>query len=180
MSHLTPPPPIPPSPQPWPASSTVPRTRQWPMFALLIVALLVTLAVAIIGWFRPLPAKPPSSPTYTAQQTADSKAKVCATFEKVHQAVRGNFARDQGTDPNQKLLVAVTGQQALLAGSVLLQTTLAEEPATPNDLASAVRKLIDVFQSLTVDYLNGRGSPDVDPSLRAGDDATQAIQDMCK
>jgi hypothetical protein len=150
------------------------------MFAFLIVTLLATLGVAIVGWFRPVQPKPASPPTYTAQQTADAKAKVCAAFDKVHQAVRGNFARDQGTDPNQKLLVAVTGQQALLAGSVLLQTTLAEEAATPSDLASGVRKLIDVFQSLTVDYLNGRGSPEVDPSLRAGDEATLAIQGICK
>jgi hypothetical protein len=150
------------------------------MFAVLLVALLVTLGVAIVGWFRPVPAKSPPAPTYSNQQVADAKAKVCAAFDKVHQAVRGNFARDQGTDPNQQLLVAVTGQEALLAGSVYLQTTLSEEPATPADLATAVRKLIDVFQSLTVDYLNGHGSPEVDPSLRAGDEATLAIQGLCK
>jgi hypothetical protein len=150
------------------------------MFAVLLVALLVTLGVAIVGWFRPVPAKSPPAPTYSNQQVAEAKAKVCAAFDKVHQAVRSNFARDQGTDPNQQLLVAVTGQEALLAGSVYLQTTLSEEPATPADLATAVRKLVDVFQSLTVDYLNGHGSPEVDPSLRAGDEATLAIQGLCK
>jgi hypothetical protein len=150
------------------------------MFALLVVALLVTLGVAVVGWFRPVPAKSPPAPTYSGQQVADAKTKVCAAFEKVHQAVRSNFARDQGTDPNQQLLVAVTGQQALLAGSVYLQTTLSEEPATPTDLAANVRKLIDVFQSLTVDYQNGHGSPEVDPSLRAGDQATIAIEGLCK
>ena len=150
------------------------------MFAVLVVALLVTLGVAIVGWFRPMPYKPPAAPTYSEKQVADAKAKVCAAFGSVHQAVRSNFARDQGADPNQQLLVAVAGQQALLAGSAYLQTTLEEEPATPSDLAAAVRKLIDVFQSLTVDYLNGRGSPEVDPSLRAGDEATLAIQGLCK
>jgi hypothetical protein len=150
------------------------------MFAFLVVALLVTLGVAIVGWFRPVPTRPPTPPVYTGQQVADAKTKVCAAFEKVHQAVRDNFARPQGTDPNQQLLVAVTGQQALLAGSVYLQTTLSEEAATPADLVSAVRKLVDVFQSLTVDYLNGHGSPEVDPTLRAGDEATLAIQGLCK
>ena len=150
------------------------------MLAVLLVALLVTLGVAIVGWFRPVPPKSPPAPTYSNQQVADAKAKVCAAFDKVHQAVRSNFARDQGTDPNQQLLVAVTGQEALLAGSVYLQTTLSEEPATPADLATAVGKLVDVFQSLTVDYLNGHGSPEVDPSLRAGDEATLAIQGLCK
>lgn len=150
------------------------------MFAFLVVALLLTLGVAIAGWFRPVPPKPTSLPAYRAQQVADAKAKVCAAFEKVHEAVRGNFARDQGTDPNHQLLVAVTGQQVLLAGSVYLQTTLSEEAATPNDLAPAVRKLASVFQSLTVDYLNGHGSPEVDPSLRTGDEATLTIQGLCK
>lgn len=150
------------------------------MFAVLVVALLVTLGVAFVGWFRPVPAKPPPAPVYSDQQIADAKAKVCAAFEKVHQAVQSNFARDQGTDPNQQLLVAVAGQQALLAGSAYLQTTLSEEEATPGDLAAAVRKLIVVFQGLTVDYLNGHGSPEVDPSLRAGDEATVVIQGLCK
>jgi hypothetical protein len=157
-----------------------PPRRQRPIFTILAVALLVTLGVAIVAWFRPVPARPPTPPAYTARQIGDAKTKVCAAFEKVHQAVRDNFARPQGTDPNQQLLVAVTGQQALLAGSVYLQTTLSEEAATPADLASAVRKLIDVFQSLTVDYLNGHGSPDVDATLRAGDEATLAIQGLCK
>jgi hypothetical protein len=150
------------------------------MFAFLFVALLVTLGVAIAGWFRPVPAKSPTPTAFTAQQIGDAKTKVCAAFEKAHQAVRDNFARPQGTDPNQQLLVAVSGQQALLAGSVYLQTTLSDESATPADLAAAVRKLIDVFQSLTVDYLNGHGSPEVDPTLRAGDEATLAIQGLCK
>ena len=150
------------------------------MFAFLVVALFATPGVANVGWFRPTPAKPGRPPAYSNQQVADAKSKVCATFEKVHQAVGSNFARDQGTDPNQRLLVAVTGQQALLAGSVYLQTTLSEEVATPAGLAGAVRKLIDVFQGLTIDYLNGHGSPEVDASLRAGDEATVAIESLCK
>lgn len=86
MSHLTPPPPMPPSPQPWPPSLTVPRTRQWPMSAFLIVALLVTLAVAIIGWFRPVPAKQPPPPTYSSQQVADAKTAICAAYQQVRKA----------------------------------------------------------------------------------------------
>jgi len=168
-------------PPPWPPGQLTAPRRRWPLFAVLIVALVATLAVAIVGWFRPVPtSKPPAAPTYTSQQVADAKAKVCAAYEKVHEAVQTNFARDKGTDPNQQLLVAVTGQQALVAGSVYLQTTLSEQPAAPPDLTAAVRKLIDVFQSLTIEYLNGRGSPDVDPSLRAGDEATLAIEGICK
>ncbi|WP_155767941.1 hypothetical protein [Mycobacterium asiaticum] len=132
------------------------------------------------AWLRPLPKyEPPPAPTYTSQQVADAKAKVCAAFQRVHNAVRGNFARDQGTDPNQQLLVALAGQQALIAGANFLKTTLLDAPATANALTAEVQKIIRVYESLAIDYLNGRGSPDVDPSLRAGDDATIAIQRIC-
>lgn len=142
---------------------------------------LVAAGIAIGAWFRPLPKNdPPPAPTYSSQQVADAKSKVCAAFNDVHNAVRNNFARDQGTDPNQQLMVALAGQQALIAGSMRLQSILADQPPTPSDLASQVKKLIDIFQTLTIDYLNGRGSPEVDPSLRAGDAATLAIQGMCK
>ena len=57
------------------------------MFAVLVLGLLLTLAVAIVGWFRPLPAKPPSAPVYSSQQIADAKAKVCAEYQKVHSAI---------------------------------------------------------------------------------------------
>lgn len=105
---------------------------------------------------------------------------MCAAFNNVHEAVRSNFARDQGNEPNQQLLVALAGEQALMAGSTYLLTTLSKEPATPADLTAEVRKLTEVFQRLTVDYLNGRGSPEVDDTLRAGDAATLAIQRLCK
>src|ERR1700754_5199485 len=71
------------APPPWPAAPP-PHRRQWPIFAFLIVALLATLGVAIVGWFRPLPGNPPPPPTYTAKQVADAKAQVCAAHEKVH------------------------------------------------------------------------------------------------
>ncbi|GFG75199.1 hypothetical protein MBOT_25640 [Mycobacterium botniense] len=80
----------------------------------------------------------------------------------------------------QQFAVTVSVEQALLAGSVYLTTTLADQPATPRDLATAVRKLVNVFQELTIDYLNGQGNPELEPTLRAGDDATSTIQGLCK
>ncbi len=69
------------------------------MFAFLLIALLVTLGVAIVGWFRPVPAKPPTPPHTPPNRSRDAKAKVCAAYEKVHQAVKRNTRRDQGTTP---------------------------------------------------------------------------------
>ncbi|BBY20120.1 hypothetical protein [Mycobacterium stomatepiae] len=65
------------------------------MFAVLVVVLLLTLGAAIVGWFRPLQPKPPLPPTYSAQQVADAKSKVCAAYEKAHSAVKGSAAREE-------------------------------------------------------------------------------------
>jgi hypothetical protein len=150
------------------------------MFAFLVIALLATLAVAIVGWFRSVPAKPPPPPTYTAQQTADAKAKVCAAYEKAHSAVKASSARDEGTEPTAQLAFALNGRQALLAGSEYLRTVLSAEPATPNDLATTVWKLTDVFQELVVDYLNGMNESQMESPLQAGNEATLTIERLCK
>jgi hypothetical protein len=168
----------------WPPKAPPIRRRRtrWPLLALLVLVLVVGVAIGA-GVMSLLDHKPASTapiPLYTDHQVADAKSKVCAAFEKVHQAVRRNFARDQGTDPMQQFAVTVSVEQALLAGSVYLTTTLADQPATPQDLATAVRKLVNVFQELTVDYLNGQGNPELEPTLRAGDDATSTIQGLCK
>ena len=150
------------------------------MFAFLVVALLVTLGVAIVGWFRPVPAKPPPSPVYSNQQIADAKAKVCAAYQKVHTAVGVSMARDGGSDSTSQLAVATSARQALLAGSDYLVTTLSEEPATAPDLAMAIRKLASLFQQYTVDYLNGHTNAEMEPSLRTGDETTSTIESLCK
>jgi hypothetical protein len=151
------------------------------MFAFLVIALLVTLGVAIVGWFRPLPNnKPPPQPTYSDQQVADAKAKVCAAYQKVHTAIKAGSARDRGTDPTTQLVFAINGQQAILAGSEYLRTTLSEQPATPNELAKTIRRLTDIFQELVVDYQNSMPDSEMEPTLRAGDEATLAIEGLCK
>lgn len=150
------------------------------MFAFLSVALLVTLGVAIVGWFRPVPAKPPAAPTYTDQQVSDAKTKVCAAYDKVHSAVKASSARDEGTDPTAQLAFAINGRQALEAGSEYLRTVLASEPATPNDLATTIKKLTDVFQELVIDYLNGQSETQMQAPLQAGNEATLTIEKLCK
>lgn len=59
------------------------------MFAFLLIALFATLAIAIVGWFRPVPAKQPAAPTpqtYSSQQVADAKTSICAAYQKVRKA----------------------------------------------------------------------------------------------
>jgi hypothetical protein len=143
---------------------------------------LIGIAVGFIGWFRPAPHnnQAPPKPAYTDQQTADAKAKVCAAFGSVHQAVVVTNHRDHGNDPTSILAAATSARQAFDAGSDYLLTTLTDEPATPPDLAKAVRSLATVFQQLTVSYLAEVSDSALDPLLRAGDDATLTVQRLCK
>src|SRR5271156_439931 len=113
------------------------RPSRWPTFIAIAIAL-IGVAVGIVGWFRPTPHnnQPPPKPAYTAQQTADAKAKVCAAFGKLDRAAGVNNALPRGSDP---VVAAVNSRQIFDVFSRHLLATLAGEPATLADLAIAVR-----------------------------------------
>jgi hypothetical protein len=150
------------------------------MFALVSVVLLITLGVAIVGWFRPESAKPPAAPTYTDQQATDAKTKSCAAYVKVRNAVNASTDRDRGTDPTSQLVYAINGQQAILAGSEYLRTTLSQLPATPSNLAKAIRQLTDIQQQLVVQYQNNLPDSEEAPTVHALDDASSTVEGLCK
>jgi len=153
------------------------------MFASLAIAL-VAAGLAIGCWFRPLPGtnapqKPPT-PNYTGAEITDAKTSVCAAYQKVNHALSVANARNGGTDPTEGLAVATSTRQVLDAGSRYLLTKLAEEKATPTDLATAVRKLATEYQELTIDYLADVSDSDMQPSFHASDQATAKIDEICK
>ncbi|ORX05149.1 hypothetical protein AWC29_11925 [Mycobacterium triplex] len=150
------------------------------MFAFLLVALLVTLAVAIAGWFRPLPAKQTPPPTYSSQQIADAKTAICAAYQQVRKAGDLAGARSGGSDPMGLLAVATSSRQVFDAGSRYLSTKLAEQPATPPDLAAAIQKLANIYQQLAIDYLAEAPDSETNPLIRAGTDAHTTIEGLCK
>ena len=82
---------------PWMAA---PRAPKAPVAWLTITALalaLLAIGVAIGCRSSPHPSKPAAGPTYTGQEIADAKSKVCAFFGKVHQRhSQLTGARDQG------------------------------------------------------------------------------------
>jgi hypothetical protein len=183
MSTLPPTPPAPGRP-PWP--QVVPsRPQRWPMFASLVIALLAT-GLAIGCWLRPMPGTKASPtapvPSYTDQQVTEAKASVCAAFAKVDHALDISGARKSGDDPAMQLAVAASGRQVLDAGSRYLLTKLAEEPATPPDLATAVRQQANSFQELMIGYLDeiSNSAPEQQPALKASDDATATLRRLCK
>jgi hypothetical protein len=152
------------------------------MLAFLAAVALVS-GVAIGAWFRPLPdnkAPAPPAPTYTDHQIADAKASVCAAFGKVHQAVSENTGRSGGDDPTAILAVAANARIALYDGGDYLLTELAEQPATPPDLAKAVRSLASVLQELAIDYLAAVPDPEQESSHKAVETANATVYGMCK
>lgn len=152
------------------------------MYVPLAVAL-VAVGVAVAAWFRPLPDNTPApASTYTDQQVADAKAEICAAFEKVHRALALSSRRNGGSDPTAILAVATSGRQVLDSGSRYLLTKLSEEPATPSELAEAVRRLANLYQELTISYLDGLTNSDAElkPLLSGSDDAALTIDRLCK
>jgi hypothetical protein len=152
------------------------------MFTLLVIAL-AAVGLAIGSWFRPLPstkAAAPSVPTYTDQQVASAKASMCAAFGRIDHALGVAAARSGGSDPTTGLAVATSTRQVFEVGSRYLLTRVAAEPATPPDLAEAVRKLANSYQDAVVAYLAEASDAELRPSLNAADDATLAMRRLCK
>jgi hypothetical protein len=151
------------------------------MSAILIVALLVTLGVAIAGWFYPAPInKSTAAPTYAPQQIADAKAKVCANYELVRKAVVANTSRNGGDDPTATLAVAANARTALYDGGDYLSKTLAQEPATPAELTKAIQTLVNSYQQLAVNYMAETPDSEQQSSRDAVSKAGEAVYGMCK
>jgi hypothetical protein len=155
--------------------------------------MLASSAIALLGvglaigcWLRPPPSiktsPTPPAPSYTSQQTVDARAALCAAFEDVDHALVLAYARTGGSDPAAQLAVATSVQLALDAGSGYLSTTLAEEPATPPDFATAIRKQINAYQKAPIGFLGGLrvSDPTQKPRVSASDEATMTIRGLCK
>ena len=156
------------------------RPARWPTFIAIAIAL-IGVAVGFVGWFRPTPHnnQPPPKPTYTAQQTADAKAKVCAAFGKLDRAVGVGNALPRGSDT---VVAAINSRQIFDVFSRYLLATLAEEPATPADLAAAVRKQASALEEVVIAYQEGfsNSDPEMQPVVDANSAAADTIQQLCK
>lgn len=180
MSNVPPPQPPPPA---WATAASPAGSR--PSHGLAIVSLViafVAIGIAVGAWFRPLPKnEPPRAPTYSSQEVADAKGKVCAAYAKVHHALVLSAERNGGSDPTAVLAVATSGRQVLDTGSRYLSTRLSEAPATPSELSIAIKGLASAYQELAMGYLDGLTNTDsqLKSSLEAADNATSTLERIC-
>jgi hypothetical protein len=159
---------------PWPPRGPA----RWPIVVMFAITL-IAVAAAVAAWLRPPEAKSaaPSAPTFTDQQVIDAKSNVCSAYAKIHHAVDTNVTRTGAGDPTSQLSLAVNMRQVYVVGSAHLLTTLADEPATPSDLAAPAQKIATLFQAFVLEGLSS------DPTARTSDEinaAGQIIESLCK
>ncbi|OBK15340.1 hypothetical protein A5636_05805 [Mycobacterium asiaticum] len=142
---------------------------------------LLAVGVAVGAWFRPLPKhEPPLPPTYTSQQVAEAKRRVCAAYAKVHHAVLANTGRGGGNDPATLLGLAANARIALFDSGEYLLKVLQQESATPNDFAAATRALADSYQMLAINYMAEAGDSELQDSQNAVERAGSRVAEMCR
>lgn len=158
------------------------RSRRWPVFTALAVAF-IALAVGLIALFRPAPhdiqPSPAAKPTYTDQQVAAAKANVCTAYGKLDRAVGVLNALPKSNDT---LVTALNTPQVFDVFSRYLFATLAEEPATPGDLAAAVRKDASSLEESVIDYQDGFSNSDSEMRsvVDANTAAADTVRQLCK
>jgi hypothetical protein len=150
---------------------------RWPTFAALAIAVLA-LAIAALAWFRPVHS---ASPAFTAQQTADAKTNVCTASAVARQAVVTNthLVNPRGDDQIGTLAVAANARLALLGGGAYLRDRLDAEPATPADLAKALKAMAGTMEQLGINYLAGASSVTQNPLRNNLDKEIAAINKLC-
>ncbi|WP_155770439.1 hypothetical protein [Mycobacterium asiaticum] len=173
---------LPPQPPAWP--STPPATRRQPSRWLGLVSLgiaLLAIGVALGAWLRPLPKnEPPPAPTYTSQQVADAKVKVCAAYAKVNRAVLANTGRTGNTDEATLLGLAANARIALFDSGEYLSRIVAEEPGISSDLAVAARTLAKAYEELALDYMAEADDSHIESSRNAVNAAGSKVEEICK
>ena len=140
------------------------------------------LGVAIGSWFRPAPEPTPAAePVFTDSQVADAKKQVCDAFQLARNAIVTAGNKDRGTDPTFTLAMVANARLAFIGGGQYLTDTLNQNPATPSDLANAVRDYSSSFQQLGLGLLADTAPEKMDQAtLKAGETANEKLKQICQ
>ena len=164
-----------------PASPESSTSSRWVAPAALVIAVIaIGVGIWAIARSPGEPPRPPGEPAVNAQQSDDAKAGVCAAFDMVRKAVSTQTNIDIGPDPVAREAVAANARLATLGGGEYLLSRL--NPATPRELADAVRSFANNLQDIGIKQLGG--VPNTDPTVAAllneGQVTSTQIADMCK
>ena len=152
---------------------------------LLAVAVLALVAFGLASWALLRPAGGSGSataPTYTDVQRTDAKAKVCAAFATVRTGVSQNTnlqAPGGAEDIVGNLAVAANARLSLYDGGQYLLARV--DPATPPDLATAVRSFGNTLMDIGAAATAGERNTDPKQAARLGDAdaANRTIGGLC-
>jgi hypothetical protein len=149
--------------------------------AALVLAVVAT-GLAIGGWFYYPHKGQAGSGTYSDQQVKDAKKHVCETFMVVDRAVVRNsrLKNPDNGGPIGALSVATAARQAFFSGGAYLKDRVAQEPATPPDLAKSVNAMAGNLEELAIGYLAGAAEFTQDELRQALDDKIKATVEICK
>jgi hypothetical protein len=155
------------------------RPRSGPLSYIALILAIAALAVA--GWT--LYRSEYSEASYSDTQRADAKVAACTAMDLVRRGVSLNTNLQPPGGPGDvtgSLAVAANARVSLYDGGQYLLAKL--DPATPADLADAVRKfannLMDIGAASTAGAQNT--DPDQAARLRDADAANAVITELCK
>ena len=150
-----------------------PTQSRWVATAALVMAV---IAVGVAIWAL---VRSPGEPAVNARQPDDAKAGVCGAFDVVRKAVSMQTNTDLGPDRVAREAVAANARLATLGGGEFLLSRL--DPATPPELADAVRSFANNLQDIGMNQLVG--VPNTDPTMAArlteARASSQRIAGMC-
>jgi hypothetical protein len=139
-------------------------------------------AAALSGWLL-IRSGQQGTPNYSGAQRADAKTKICAAADTVRKGVSLNTNLQPPGGPQDvtgALAVAANARISLYSGGQYLLARL--DPATPPELADAVKKfgnlLMDIGAGATAGQQNSE--PDQAARLKDADATNTTIVGLCK
>ena len=133
-----------------------------------------------VEWALLRPAPAPSTAPASAEQTAQAKARACSAYTTVSTAVSLQAHANLGIELVAVQAVAANARLAMGDGGSYLLAHL--DPATPPDLAAAMRSFADGLQDITMNALAGvtNDDPAQAARLRDAETASARVADLCK
>ena len=150
---------------------------------MLPITLVVAIAAAALSGWLLIRLGKEGTPNYSGAQRADAKTKICAATDIVRKGVSLNTNLQPPGGPEDvtgSLAVAANARISLYSGGEYLLARL--DPATPPELADAVKKfgnlLMDIGAAATAGQQNSE--PEQTARLKDADAANTTITELCK